>query len=314
MTARPTFTFTPRPTPTSTPQPLGSQANPIIMAFVSSETSLQVTNAADQISKFLSDKISSVVQVRVYDSYPALLAAIETGKVHITWMPPFTYILAHQKGLVDAVLMSNHFGIYSYGMMILANIESGFTPFFDPNTNQNTADTAPALKQFDGKRPCWVDPKSASGYVVPLGIFTSEDISLQEPVITQSFNAVIRSLYVQQICDFGATYAISGDPRTASSIQDAFPDIMQKVVIIWRSDAIIPNVSLVYKTGFPRGLQQLLTDALVNWVHTSEGKTALTNVNQYDVQDLKAIDDTYFDPLRTYLLASAIAVDTLIGR
>jgi phosphonate transport system substrate-binding protein len=198
--------------------------------------------------------------------------------------------------------------------MFLANIESGYTPFFDPNTNQNTADAGPALRQFDGKRPCWVEPKSASGYIVPMGLFAMQNISLQEPVLTQSFNAVVRALYIQQICDFGATYAISGDPRTASSIQDVFPDVMQKVVVIWRSDAVIPNLGMVYKSDFPKALRQLLTDALMQWVNTDAGKAALTNANQYNIGDFKEIDDTYYDPLRAYLQASAVDLNTLVGR
>jgi phosphonate transport system substrate-binding protein len=313
-TARPTFTPTPLPTDTPTPEPLGSPANPIIVGLLMPQNDPLIIGDGDQLASQLSQSTGYTVQAKTFDSYPAILAAIETGNVHVTWLPPFTYILAHQQGLVDAALMTNHFGIYSYGTMFLANIESGFTPFFDPNTNQNTADAGPALRQFNGKLPCWVEAKSASGYIIPMGLFAMENISFQQPVLIQSFDSVVRALYVHQICDFGATYAISGDPRTASSIQDAFPDVMQKVIVIWRSDAVIPNLGMVYKSDFPKALRQLLTDALIQWVNTDAGKTALTNANQYNIGDLKEIDDTYYDPLRTYLQASAVDLNSLVGR
>jgi len=313
-TIGPTLGLSPFPTFTPTPQPLGSPANPIIIGLLMPQNDPQIIDGGEQLARQLTQSTGYTVHSVTFNSYPAILAALEVGQVHVTWLPPFTYILAHEEGLVDAALMANHFGTYSYGAMFLANIESGFTPFFDPNKNQNTADAGPALRQFEGKLPCWVEPKSASGYIVPMGLFAMQNISLQQPVLIQSFNAVVRALYVKQICDFGATYAISGDPRTASSVQDAFPDVMDKVVVIWRTDAIIPNLGLVYQADFPHALRQLLTDALVNWVKTDDGKTVLTDANQYNIGDLKVIDDHYYDPLRAYLQASAVDVNTLVGR
>ena len=288
--------------------------NPIILGLLMPQNNPQITDGGEQLAGQLSQSTGLTVQSQTFDSYPAIIAALEAGKVHITWLPPFTYILAHKIGLVDAALMANHFGTYAYGAMFLTNIESGFTPYFDPNTNQNTADAGPALRQFDGKLPCWVEPKSASGYVVPMGLFAMQNISLQPAVLMQSFNSVVRALYVKQICDFGVTYAISGDPRTASSVQQAFPDVMNKVIVIWRTDAVIPNLGMVYQTHLPKPMRQLLTDALVNWVKTDAGKAALSNANQYNIGDFKPIDDSFYDPLRSYLQASAIDLNTLVGR
>ena len=313
-TRAPQLTSSPFPTATATPPPLGSPGNPIIIGLLMAQSNPLVTTGGEQLATQLSQITGYTFQAQPFDSYPAILAALETGRVQVTWLPPFTYILAHNKGLVDAALMSNHFGTYAYGAMFLANQDSGFTPFFDPNTNQNTADAGPALRQFEGKLPCWVEPKSASGYIVPAGLFAMEKISLQSPVLIQSFNSVVRALYVKQLCDFGATYAISGDPRTASAIQLAFPDVMNKVVVIWRTDAVIPNLGLVYQTHLPKAIRQLLTDALLHWVKTDAGKAALTNANQYDIGDFKTIDDSFYDPLRAYLQASAVDLTTLVGR
>jgi hypothetical protein len=38
------------------------------------------------------------------------------------------------------------------------------------------------------------------------------------PVFTYNYNAIIRALYIQGICDFGVTYALTGDPLTSSDI------------------------------------------------------------------------------------------------
>ena len=307
-------TSLPAETDTPTPAPIGSSENPITIALVSVETNSDVIDAGNQIAKFLTNQTGYQFQSSIFDTYPTLLAAIESGTVQVAWLPPFTYIFENQKGLVNVALMTNHYGVYSYGTMFLANVDNGFSSFFNPDTNHDTADAATALSQFNGKRPCLVEPSSASGYVVPLGILATENIAYQEPVVAQTFNAVIRALYIGQICDFGATYAISGDPRTASSIQDSFPDVMEKITIIWQTDAVIPNLGLVYRSDLPKGICQLITDALMNWAKTTEGKTALSAANQYDIEDLKVIDNSFYEPLRGFLKASALNVDDLVGR
>ncbi len=127
------------------------------------------------------------VTPKIYSSHTALLADLQANKAHIVFLQPFTYIWAKQKGLAQVVLVTNHFGVYQYGGQFLANVTSKFTIFYDPAKDQNTVAPATALKQFDGKRPCWVDPTSAAGYIVPLGALANQGFKVKEGVMTQSF-------------------------------------------------------------------------------------------------------------------------------
>jgi phosphonate transport system substrate-binding protein len=284
------------------------------MGIVPAQKDPKVSPASAELAKQLTSKTGLTIQTKIFDSYPLLLAAMDDQQVHLVWLPPLTYIHAHQRGLADVILLTNHFGVYSYGTQFLAHADSGFTPYFDPVANKNTSSSAAVLEQFAGKRPCWIDQKSVSGYVLPAGILTDGGITTLEPAILQSVGGVIRALYIQQICDFGATFAISGDPRTASDLQDNLPNVLDKVIVIWRTEALIPNLSLSIAPGLPEGFRPKIVEALTAMVKTPQGKTALSDANQYSIDDLKIIDDTSYDMLRLYLKAAAVDLKTLVGR
>ncbi|MCL4561357.1 MAG: PhnD/SsuA/transferrin family substrate-binding protein [Chloroflexi bacterium] len=311
-----TSTLAPFPTsiPTPTPAPLGDPNNPVLMGIVSANNDSKATDAADQVAAAISTETGYTVRTSFSASYPDLIGDLRLGKIHFAWLPPFTYIQAHEEEIADVALVVNHFGVYSYGSQFLANAEHGFKVYYDATTGQSTAGAANALVQLAGTRPCWVDPTSASGYVVPDGILAQESIQTLDPVFTQDPGAVIRALYTKGICDFGATYAVSGDPRTASSIQADLPDVMNKVIVLWQTDAIIPNMNVSFHQSVSQAVRQKIADSLVDLARKSEGKTILTTAMNYDVSGFKAIDDTYYDPLRSIVQASGIDLAPLIGK
>jgi phosphonate transport system substrate-binding protein len=242
------------------------------------------------------------------------MAALAAGKVHVTALPPLTYLLAHQQGSADVMLVANHFGSFGYGTQILAHADSGFFSYFDTKTNLNTADALTALQQFSGGRPCWVEPQSLAGYVLPWGIFTEQGISLQPGALLQTHSAVIRALYVQGICDFGATYATPGDPRTSSAVLDDLDDALSKVFIVWRSDAIIPNTNISIYPGFPALFSRSLGDALLNLAKSEDGKILLSKSFDYEIEDFKKVDDTYYEPLRYFAALAELDLSQMLGK
>ncbi len=309
-----TPTRVPSQAPTPVPPPLGSAENPILMGMVYPGDDPQAADAANTLAQQLSAKTGLLVKAIVGTSYETLLAALHQGKTHIAWLPPLTYLLASERGSASVALMSNHFGVYAYGVQFLANAESRFTPYFDPATNQSTADAAHALVQFAGKHPCWVEPASASGYIVPAGLLAQESIPTLPAVITQDHTAVVRALYIKGICDFGATFAISGDPRTASSIQTELPDVMNKVVVIWQTGPIIPNLNISYDSGMHQAIRQKLTDAFMDISRTQDGQKLLTEATRYEISGLQPATDADYQTLKDLVAASQSDLTLLIGK
>jgi len=310
-----TVTATFPPTFTPTPLPFGTGSNPFVIGLVSETEDPQIAAAAAELASRISNLAKVSVVGRVYPSYAQLLEAMEKKEVHITWLPPLTYLYASSEGLADVALLTNHFGVYLYGTQFLANVNNEFTPYFDPISGLSSADAATALEQFADLRPCYFDEESASGYILPAGMLQQNNINTQPAVLAQSHTAIIRALYIQGVCDFGATFAISGDPRTASAIQGDLTDVMNRVIVIWRSEAVIPNVSLSFLAGLSEGDRHTLTTAFLDLARADDGKALLSlSANGYQIEDIKPVDDTIYDPLRDAAEALNLELENFLGK
>lgn len=301
------------PEPTAMPEPteapmaeLGTPDNPIIMALAPSATSQELIASGEAIAKQLSDITGYTIETTVPNSYSALVEAMGAGKAQIGWLPPFAYVVAHEKGYADVALSTVRFGSDHYGFQFIANVDSGFTSYVDLDTNEVTADAKTALAQFADKKPCWTDPLSSSGYVMPTGFLKDAGVEFKDPAFVQGHTTVVRAVYAKGICDFGSTYI---DARTSSSLAEDLPDVMDKVVVVWHSDPIIPNDNVSYSADVPDDVRATLTDAFLQITDTEEGAQALKDV--YQISGLKQVDDTFYDDFRVYLEASGVDVTQL---
>jgi len=309
-----TVTQTPL-TPTETPEPPGTADNPLVISFISDKLDPQVKANGDKVAAQLSELTGLKIESEVSPTYDWTLKGMADGAVHMAWLPPLTYIYANQQGLAKVVLLTNHFGDYKYGTQFLVNASSGLRSFFDPILNKDTTTDAPtALAQLKGKQPCWVDPSSSSGYLLAAGLLQMNNIPVKDGIFLLSHSSVVRALYIKGICDFGATYALAGDPRTASAVVVDLPDVQDKVIILWISDPVIPNYCLALLPSLPAGMQQKIVQGMKDLVKTDEGKAALTAANNYDIQDFKDASDADYDPLRKMVEIMGISLDSMLGR
>lgn len=316
-TVTPTLTQTPTfpPTLTPTPEPLGTTSNPYVIGLVAPPEDTQMLAVADELSRQIATLGNFSAGGRVFPTYRQLLQAMSAGDVHAAWMPPLTYLYASRNGIAEVGMLTNHFGVYQYGVQFMANVDSGFTPYFDPISGLSSADAVTALEQFRDKRPCWVEPQSPSGYIFPAGLLRIYEIPTQTAVISQTHSAVVRSLYIKGVCDFGATWSISGDPRTASNVQNDLPDVMNRVLIIWRSEGVIPNISLALLAGLSEAERLALTNAFLEYGRTPEGRAVLSlSAGNYQIDEIKAVDDSVYDMLRDAATALDLDLSETIGK
>ncbi|HEY6073829.1 MAG TPA: PhnD/SsuA/transferrin family substrate-binding protein [Anaerolineales bacterium] len=297
------------PAPTEPPAPeIGTADNPIIMALAPSATSQELQTGGQAIADKLSEMTGYTINISVPTNYAAMVEAMGSGTAHIGWLPPLAYMLAKYKDFADVGLVVLRADSDHYGFQYVANVarvkEDGtpmFTSYFDPATGKSTADPATALKQFEGTKPCWTDPLSASGYVLPFGLLAKEGVKVKAGAWVQGHPTVIKSVYLSskgEICDFGATYI---DARTA--VVKDFPDVNDKVQVLYVSDPIIPNDNVSFATSVPADVREKITAALLELAGTEDGRALLKN-GGYDIGGLKAVDDTFYDDFRAYLEAA----------
>ena len=237
-----------------------------------------------------------------------LVDALADGNAHIVLLDPYAYELAYQRDLVRAAFTMLKEEEGTYGAQFLASRRAGFTSYFDEGLKENTIeDPLVALAQFAGKKPCWSDERSPSGYVVPLGYLRANQILTKPPAFVEGHPTVVRSIYASGICDFGATYV---DARKFPSLEDEFPDLIEQVMVIWQIPPIIPYQVLAFSTQMPVGMRELFAAQVPAILQTEEGKAAFQTA--YGIEMLEPVNDAYYEEFRTYVNASGLDLTTLM--
>lgn len=302
-------TVTPADTaaPTLPTAELGLVENPLILALPPTANSQEQVEAARLIADQFTQRTGYVVVTIVPDSYAALVDALEKGNAHIALLDPYAYALAYKKDLVKAAYAVLEDSDDKYGAQFIAARKGGFKSYFNPLTGMNTADAREALLQFTDKKPCWSDESSPSGYVVPAGYLNANQIVTRPAAFVEGHPTVVRSIYASGICDFGGTYI---DARKFPSLENEFPDLMEQVIVVWRIPEIIPYDVLALSSKMPQGMRNLFTDQVAALMQTDAGSAAFKTV--YNIDELQAVNDAYYDEFRTYVDASGVDLSSLV--
>lgn len=299
------------PTPASTPTvELGLAENPLILALPpSSDTTPEQVNAARLIAAQFTERTGYVVVVIAPESHAALVQALEAGNAHIALLDPLSYALAYQKDLVRAQYATMRDGKIKYGSQFLAARRDGFTSYFNAESGENTADASTALAQFADKKPCWSEETSPSGHLIPLGLLNQAQVQTRAAAFVGGQTTVVRSLYAGGICDFGATYI---DARKFPSLEDAMPDLIEQVLVIWRTPEIIPYEVLAFSTKMPPSMRNLFFDLIPAIKQTDAGNAAFKTA--YGIEEIQPVSDGDFNEFHTYVKESRVDLVKLLER
>ncbi|MEK7324572.1 MAG: phosphate/phosphite/phosphonate ABC transporter substrate-binding protein [Chloroflexota bacterium] len=286
---------------------LGSPEFPITMAIAPSATTDELIASGNTIADLLSQETGLTIKAVIPTNYKAMIEAMCSGNAQVGWLPPFGYLVAHETKAKDAagnevtcadvafVTLRN--GLDHYATQYIARAADGYTAGTDLS----------ALKQFEGKKPCWTDQFSASGYVIPASLLAQEGVKAKTAAFVQGHPTVVRAVYAGGICDFGATFV---DARTNSAIQTDLPDVNEKVIVVYQTENIIPNDTLGYAYDLSPELRDQISAAMEKIAGTEAGADAMKKL--YSIDGLQATDDTFFDEFRVLLAASGIDVAALV--
>lgn len=296
----------PRATPTAAI--LGTFENPLILALPpGSSGNAERVEAGKAFAEQLSEVTGYTFVVVAPESYVKLVEAIGKGNAHVAVLSPYAYALAYEKGFANAAFASLKSGGKTYGAQFVARTDAGFQSYFDAQTGENITDAVTALSQFRDKKPCWPDEVSPSGYAMPSGILAHNDILLRPPAFVQGQPTVVRAVYVGGICDFGATYI---DARAFPAVLDEYPDVLEKVEVIWQIPAIIPYEVLAIAHNMSPEIAQAIRDALFRITGMQAGRRVLGQA--YGIEEWERITDTFYEEFRLYLDASDVDLESVL--
>jgi phosphonate transport system substrate-binding protein len=271
------------------PGKLGTENNPIIMSFVPSGDTEEIVAGGNLIADMISEKTGLKVIANVGTDFSAVREAMGAGKAHIGWLNTFNYVLANEKYGVDAGLVTSRFGATTYTGQIVVRADSGITD----------------LEGLKGKRMCWVDPISTSGYIIPRIMLLANGISDSDFASTTdagSHNNVVAAVYNGD-CDAGATYV---DAR--SSIEEDYPDV-KDVVAVLATTTDIPNDNVAFVKDMDADIRAKIEAALLEIAASEEGLVALGVV--YSIGGLETADDSFYDTFRADLSKAGLDIEEL---
>ena len=308
-TPTPTPTQLPAPTqtPPATPKP-GTEKNPLILALgISPHPSAELIAAGEVIAAYIESHTGYRLVTIVPSSENNLVEALDKGNAHIASLSPFAYLLARENDAVTAIMASTHQGQMFYGAQFIANRESDFISYYDAERNENTAEAAAALQQFQDKKPCWSDNASPSAYVVPLGVLNQAQVQVISAAFLEGQSNVVRAVYADDICDFGATFI---DARQLPALEANYPDVMDRVIVVWRVPNVIPYENISLSNSLPLEMRRALQRAFIDLILTPEGKSAIQTV--YGMDELQIAEDVMYADFALYVKVSGLDFSTLI--
>lgn len=305
----PTATQLPAPTqtPLATPDP-GTEKNPLILALgVSAHPSPEMVTAGDVIAAFIESQTGYRLVTVAPSSEIRLVEALDKGNAHIASLSPYAYLLARENDSVTVIFARTRNDQMFYGAQFISNRESNFISYYDVERNENTAEPAAALQQFKDKKPCWSDTLSPSGYVVPLGVLNQAKIQVSSAAFLEGQSDVVRAVYAEGICDFGATFI---DARQLPALEANYPDVIDRVKVIWRVPNIIPYENISLSNSLPLEMRRVLQRAFIDLMLTPEGKSAMQIV--YGMDEMQIAEDVMYTDFALYVKNSGLDLSTLI--
>ncbi len=271
---------------------LGTEENPIVWAFVPSGEMERVAAGAQSVADMLHDETGYFFSTTVATEYAGVIEAMgsDPPEAHMASLATFAYILAADRGIAEAALVSVRFGSPTYNGQLITRADSGITKVAD-------------LKGKTFARP---DPLSTSGWIIPMltmrAAGVNPDSDLKELVDAGSHDAVVAAVYNGDV-DAGATYVTA-----RARIEKDHPDVMEKVVVI-EVTADIPNDGMQFVPSMDAEMRGKIVKALLEIAATEEGKAALLTAYQWEA--LEEHDDTFYDPFRQVLQASGLSIQDL---
>jgi phosphonate transport system substrate-binding protein len=263
--------------PAAESQPLGSEKNPLVMAFVPSTEAEKVMDSADELIALLQQQTGLYFKPQMASSYVAIVEAMAVEKVQVAWLPPMAYVYAHDRN----------------GDQVILNVVRNGKPFYRGEILVMADSGIEKLAQLKGKRVAFTDQTSASGHYYPAALLKDAGLD-PEADITASFSgnhdAAVISL-VKGSVDAACCY----DDARAKLVDKGFPGILtQTRVLAYTPEIPADNVSVI--KNLDPALAQKVTDGLVAVAATDQGKKVLMDL--YEVEGLLPAKDSDYDPVR----------------
>lgn len=240
----------------------GSSEDPIQISLVPTKDNRTLLHSAEELSKWLEKETGLHFQVQIPTSYIAVVEAFGSKRVDIGYLNTMSYFIAQEKYGVEArFITTNIDGSSYYKGQIIVRADSRIKK----------------LEDLQGKKIAYVDPTSASGYILAAHMLKTKNIKPAQTVFAGKHDSVVAMVYQKQV-DAGATfYALPENGQFMDArrlVKAQYPDVGEQIRILEYTIPLI-NDALVFRQDLPSELKEKLAQALEKWASSPEGKVTL---------------------------------------
>jgi phosphonate transport system substrate-binding protein len=275
---------------TSKKAELGSAQNPVKVHFVPSVDAKLIEDNTAAFKAYLEKNTPYKYEIAIPQSFVAVVEAFGTKRADVAAINTFGYVKAHDLYGAEARLTVIRHGSSTYQSQFITKTNSPIK----------------TLADLAGKKVAFVDPASASGYLLPLKTLRDRKIEPKETVFAMKHDAVISMIYQGQV-DAGATFYTppSKDEKGVEHLEDArrlvltqYPNVAKEIRIIELSDSI-PNDPIIFRKEMPEEMKAKIETAIVGFVATPEGKDIFNKI--YGVTEFKKVSDDDYKGIRAIM-------------
>src|SRR5450759_142220 len=289
---------------------LGTADNPITIAFVPSGDTGKITTAGTGIADYLNKQTGLTFKIQVGTSFGAAIEAMGANKAQMGFLNTFSVLLAEAKyQVVPALAVLRK---YNTNAIDPDNALSGqLSAFYRGQFIASVSTGIKTLADLKGKKFCFVDPNSTSGYIVPRIVLKANgvdpDKDFAATINAGSHDKVGIAVYNGD-CDAGVTYIDVLTDATAN-LKAKYPDITDKVKAFADTDRI-PNDGVQFVKGFDPAMQAKITDAMIAMAADPDGNAMISGL--YSINGFQKIDATFYDDFAAVLKKAGVDPATLV--
>lgn len=267
----------------------GGSANPdtLVFAAVPSEESASLRQDYKAVLDMLAKETGKKIEFRQATDYAAVIEGQLSGQIQIAQYGPLSYVLAKTKGA----------DITAVGAQL---DEKGGQPGYRSYAITKAGSPITSLQQMAGKKVCFVDPNSTSGYLYPSAGLIGAGVPVPQgvqPVYAGGHDS--STLEVKDgRCDAGFAYDTMVDRQLVAKGQLKPGEIRT----IWKSD-IIPGSPVAISNTLSPELRTALTNAFQQKANADALQAGGYCQGECRVGDEGAwgyagVDDRFYDPIR----------------
>lgn len=272
--------------------PAGKDPDTLVIGHIPSEDSTDLDESFATVAEVIEKQTGKKVQFQTSTSYAAVIEAQRAGKVQIASYGPFSYVVAKDSGVkVDLVGYPAETKDDAGGYRSVASVAKG--------------SAIKSLADLKGKKVCFVDPTSTSGYLFPsagllkAGLDPKTDV---KPIFAGGHDSSVLAVASGQ-CDA----AFSTEDMAKRQLIESGQLKKRALTQIWNSDTIPPSpmaVSSTLSSDLKAKLTTIFNDQLnIDWLKKNgycgdAAKTCGLPAEASTMWGYKPIEDSAYDGIR----------------